>query len=132
MRSVFVGLCVCVCVAFAAPAFGEAQGMGEEKAAEQAKEAVEKQTPAVKAGPPAEMEKRGCGREGKGEAGRIGSGAREKKLRMRLSGACRVQMEDGAEEVAALRPARFRAGRRHSAFCSPTTTSLLRPFFLAR
>lgn len=57
MRSVLVGLCVCVCVAFAAPAFGEAQGKGMEKAAEPAKEAVEKQTPAVKAGPPAEVGK---------------------------------------------------------------------------
>ena len=57
MRSVFVGLCVCVCVAFAAPAFGEAQGKGKEKAAEPAAEAVEKQTPAVKAGPPDEVGK---------------------------------------------------------------------------
>ena len=57
MRSVFVGLCVCICVAFAAPAFGEAQDMGKEKAAEQAREGVEKQKPAVKAGPPDEAGK---------------------------------------------------------------------------
>ena len=53
MRSVFVGLCVCICVAFAAPAFGEAQDKGEEKAVEAAAEAVEQQTPAVEAEPPA-------------------------------------------------------------------------------
>jgi hypothetical protein len=67
MRGILVGLCACVCVAFAAPAFAEAQGMGEEKAAEQAKEAVEKQTPAVKAGPAEEVAKPGAAAEAAAE-----------------------------------------------------------------
>ena len=68
MRGVLVGLCVCICVAFAAPAFADSHSMGEEKAAEPAKEAVEKQVPTVKAAPPAEAQKPAAADEAAAEA----------------------------------------------------------------
>jgi hypothetical protein len=64
MRSVFVGLCACVCVAFAAPAFGETHEEGKEQAAEPA---VEEQAPAVKAGPAAEAGEPAAGSESAAE-----------------------------------------------------------------
>ncbi|MDH5565200.1 MAG: hypothetical protein OEY15_00880 [Myxococcales bacterium] len=57
MRTIVTGILVGAALLLAGPAFAEAQGKGQEKAAEQAQEAVNKQTPAaVKAAPPAVAE----------------------------------------------------------------------------
>ena len=47
MRGILTGFVICCALALASPVAAEAQGEGKEKAAEQAQEAVNKETPAA-------------------------------------------------------------------------------------